>query len=93
MELKKEIGGLALSPLTYVNIAAYDFSEAKVYKMKWLEIFGVSKEVAFMIACLIRLKDSCSVCPHLKREFFLIMDWRGKTIHENSRKNLLTKFI
>ena len=62
MELKKEIGASTLSSLTYVNIAAYDFSKAKVYKMNWLEKFGVASKGAFMIACYWS-KASCSVCP------------------------------
>ena len=40
--------------------AAYDFSEANVYKIKDSEKFGVAKDGALIIACLIRLNASCS---------------------------------
>ena len=66
---------------------------AKVYKIKWLEIFGVFNAGALMISCLIESKDSLSLCPHLKIEFFLIMDCKGSTIWEKLGMNLLTKFI
>ena len=55
-------------------MAAYDFLEDKVYKVKRFEKFGVAKDGAFMIACFIKLKASCSEFPHLNKEFFFIMD-------------------
>ena len=45
LELKREIGALALSSLTYVNIAAYGFLEEKVYKMKWLDLISGTASV------------------------------------------------
>ena len=84
---------MAFLSLTYVNIATYDVSEVKVYKIKWLEKIGDAKEGEFIISCLIRLKDSFSPRPHLKTIFFLIINWRGKKIHEKSGTNILTKFI
>ncbi len=69
-------------------------SQKKKY-IKWNDQkkFRVAKEGAFMISCLIKSKASCSICPRLKIKFFLIMDWRGKTICEKSGTNILTKLI
>ena len=67
--------------------------KANVYKIKGSEKFGVAKDGALMIACLIRLNASCSSWPHLKFEFFLIISSKGDPILEKSRRNLFTKLI
>ena len=92
-ELKNAIGASPFSWFVWVRIAAYDFSEANVYKIKDYEKFGVAKDRALMIACLIRLNASCSSWPHLKFEFFLIIVCKGDTIHEKSGTNLFTNWF
>ena len=64
-----------------------------MYKTKDSEKFGVAKDGALMIACLIKLNASCSSRPHLKFEFFFIIFCKGEIICEKSMTNLLTKLI
>eukprot|EP00253_Pinus_taeda_P003774 PITA_03774 len=59
-ELKKEIGASDLSLLACVSIAAYDLSKANVHKIKGSEKFGVARDGALIITCLIRLNTSYS---------------------------------
>ena len=92
-ELKKAIGASTLPWLACMSIAAYYFSETNVYKMKGLEKFGVARDGALTITCLIRLNASYSTWPHLKSEFFLIIAYNGDTILEKSGTNVLKKLI
>lgn len=76
-------------------MAAYDVSDANVYKIKWLENLGAVREGMLIIACLIRSNASLSLLPHLKTVLFLIIDSKGKKFVRSQGqifKKIITQF-
>jgi len=79
------------SPFESTLLQGNDFR--KVYNKKYLVNFGPWRVGATSMVALILSKASFSTYVHLNWTSFFIIYWRGLTIWEKSRINLLTKLI
>ena len=90
-ELIKEIGTSSRSSLFWVRMAAYEVSEAKVYKMNYFSKLGHLNAGASTMACLVLLKAYFISWFHLNTISFLITACKGLIIFYKSKDQYTNK--
>ena len=81
------------SSFFWVRMVAYEVSEVKVYKIKYLLKLRLLNARVCVIASLILLKDSFISWFHLNTTFLWIIPYKDLIISANLETNLSTKFI